>query len=339
MDRSRKFGILCLIGATGLWVFPGVFVKHFALQKMHPDVQNLFRYVSATVGLWVLVLLLFGAEALRAWRRWYVFLLPAGINCVFQVVMVAALYRKSIYPAFASLLTKCGVVFSVVLAFVLFDDERATILSRRFLVGSALTIFGVGGVVLFGAQLWNTSAPGGTHDFAVGVCMIILQAFLWSCYTLAMKHVVRDTRPLVSFAIVATYTTLFFAVLAFIRSDPVEFLDISTTSKVLVVFSGLALISVTHSLYFRAVERLGVGICASFLLVTPLFTGLASWAWHGEKLQPAQILMGGVLLGGAFLVVTAGSQARNGGADKRARPAAAGAEPSGRRNGLDQGTP
>ena len=305
MSHSRSFGVFCLVLASLLWSCTPVFVKHFACQEIHADVQNLFRYISATLGLWVIVIMLFGAEALRAWRRWHVFLLPAAINSIFQVILVRALYLKTIFPTFSSLLGKSSVVFAVVLAFAFFRDERRAIRSWRYLLGSALAIAGVMGVVLLDPKAGAGADAAARSDLAIGVVLILSQAFLWACYSLAMKRVVRDTRPLVGFAMVATFTTLFFAVLTSIRSDPAQFLEIATRDKFLMILSGVAFISGAHSLYFRAVERLGVSICASFTLTTPLSTGLISWAWHGEQLLGKQILMGGVLLAGAFLVVMA----------------------------------
>ena len=305
MEKSKGFGVVCLVGAVLLWSCTPVFVKHFAKADIHADVQNLFRYAAATLGLWIIILAWFGGEALHAWRRWHAFLIPTVINCVFQVILVRALYLKSIYPTFSSLLAKSSVVFSVVLAFLLFKDERRTILSRRYLTGCLLAGVGVAGVIAFGARAGGAGGQVSQSDFAKGAALILAQAFLWACYILSMKPAVRNTRPLVAFAIVATFTTVFFAALTCIRSDPMQFFEISRRNQVLMLLSGVAFISGAHSLYFRAVERLGVGICASFALISPFSTGLLSWLWHGESLAAPQILMGTVLLLGAFLIVAA----------------------------------
>lgn len=309
MQPTKRFGIVCLFMAALLWSCTPVVVKHFA-GLVDQNVQNLFRYAAATIGLWIIVLSLFGAEALQAWRRWYAFLLPAAINCVFQVVLVRAFYLKGIFPTFSSLLAKSSVVFAVVLAYVFFRDERLTIRSRRFILGAILAMAGVLGVILFDAKASATATVAQRSDLIVGVPLILSQAFLWACYTLAMKRVVRKTRPLVGFAMVATYTTLFFLVLACIRSRPSEFLQLNALNMALMLASGVLSISAAHSLYFRAVERLGVGISAAFMLITPLFTGIMSWAWHNERLSFGQILMGIVLLTGAYHVLVAARKAQ-----------------------------
>lgn len=312
MGRSKRFGVLCLVLSTLFWSFTGIFVKTLSLHGVDADVQNLFRYASATVGLWLLTLTVFRRETLAALRRLRSFLLPAAITCVFQVTMVSGLYRQSIYPGLQSLLSKSSVVFAALLAFLLFRDERKTILSRPYLVGGALGVVGVAGVVMFGERA--------QADFNEGVFLVILAAFLWACYTIAMKPVVRKTRPLIAFAIVSTFTTCFFIVLTSVRSRPAQFLDISARDQALIIVSGLICISAAHSLYFRAVERLGVAVCSSFLLVMPLITGVASAVLLGERLNGAQIVMGGVLLAGVYLSTLAGRQR---GAE-RSEPAAGG---------------
>ncbi len=299
LAQSRRFGIFCLVTATLLWSFTAIFVKHFSFQKIDGDVQNLFRYASATLGLWVLVVARFGREALEARTRLSVFLLPTFFNCAFQGAMVSSLYRESVYPGFMSLVMKSTVLFATILAFILFREERR-ILSVRYVGGFALAGAGVVGVVMFGR--------GAHADFNEGVALLILAAFLWACYTLAMKRVVRDTRPIVAFAIVATFTTLFFIGLTCARSRPSQFFRLWGPDQGLLILSGLACISAAHSLYFRAVDRLGVAVCASFLLVTPLSTGLLSALLLGESFRAAQMPAGAVLLAGAYLVVKAGAQ-------------------------------
>lgn len=299
-----RLGVICLILAITFWSSTPVFIKHFSLANVDGHVQNLFRYIAAATGIWLFVLVRFRREALQAWRKWYIFLLPTFFNCVFQVTLVSSLYKKSIYPGFMSLLQKSTVVFSVVLAFVIFTDERRTILSWRYLAGCGLAAAGVVGVVMFGESA--------SADFREGVVIILTSAFLWSCYTLAMKRVVKDTRPVICFAMVSAYTTVFFVVLTFLRSDPAQFFTLTPTNKVLLVLSGLLCISVAHSVYFRAVERLGVAICASTLLVTPLTTGIIEAFRFGRlRLNVCQMLMGAVLLAGTYLVVIAGRRRRN----------------------------
>ena len=134
---------------------------------------------------------------------------------------------------------------------------------------------------------------------------MILAAFLWACYTLAVKRVVAATRPLVVVTIVNTFATLFFLVLASVRSRPQQFLEIRPIDQAIIVISGLLCISLAHPLYFRAVERLGVAVCASFLLVQPLLVGIVSAIFLKEHLRTPQILMGAMLLTGVSLALRA----------------------------------
>ena len=173
-------------------------------------------------------------------------------------------------------------------------------LSWRYLAGCLLGFAGVSGVVLF--------KEGATADFTGGVALVFVAAFCWACYTLAMKHVVTKTHPVVSFTIVSTYSTLFFVGLALVRSHPSQILSLGWPDRFWLAFSGLACISAAHSLYFHAVARLGVAVCASFVVVQPLATGVVSAGLFGERLNVPQMLMGALLLWGAYWVIRAGSR-------------------------------
>ena len=297
MSRSKRFGIICLALAVAFWSLTGIVIKHLSQHGIEQDVQNLYRYASATVGLWVLIAVIFGREALAALGQWKRFLLPALLICLYQVGLVKGLYYKGIYPAFSSLLSMSSVIYSVILAFIFFRDERKAILSWRYLAGTAMAVGGAAAVILMGG--WKQ--PG----FDRGVLFLMSSAFLWACYTLSIKNMVRTVRPMIAFAIVSTLTTLFFAVLATLRSQPQQILEISGFDQMIIILSGLLCISVAHSLYFRAVERLGVAVCATAILLMPVSVGLISWMVLGERLRPGQIVMGIVLLVGVYLCIHA----------------------------------
>jgi len=183
------------------------------------------------------------------------------------------------------------------MAFILFREERPTILSARYLAGLALACGGLAGVVLLG--------PTARLDFQIGVLFVTAGAFLWALYTVAMKPIVRDVRPMVAFTMVSTLTALFFLVLASFRSDPAQILAATPLDKFYIVISGLLCISAAHSLYFRAIERLGVAVCAGFLLLTPLLAmGLSRWLLK-EEMRASQALMGLVLLAGIYFTTRA----------------------------------
>ena len=297
MSRSRRFGIICLVLAVVFWSLSAIVVKVLSQHGIEQDVQNLYRYVAATLGLWALIAVIFGREALAALGQWKCFLLPTLLNCLYQIARVKALYYPSIFPGFMTLLLMSSVIYSVVLAFVLFREERKAILSWRYLAGTAMAVIGVAGVILMGA--WKQP------DFDRGVLVVLGAAFLWSGYTLSIKRAVRDVRPMIAFAVISTLTTLFFVVLTSLRSRPAQFLEINGLDQILIILSGIICISAAHSLYFRAVERLGVAVCATALLLMPVITALVSWITLGERLRPGQILMGIVLLAGVYLCIHA----------------------------------
>jgi drug/metabolite transporter (DMT)-like permease len=69
--------------------------------------------------------------------------------------------------------------------------------------------------------------------------------------------------------------------------------------------SGVISIGIGHWLYYIGIRELGAAPAQSALLLCPLGTMLISGALIGETFRLEQILSGAVLLGGAFMALTA----------------------------------
>jgi len=293
---SLRAGIVCLVLSAALWSFAGVFVKFFSL-RIDAETQNLFRYAAAAVGLWAVTLVAFRADILRALRQWRLFVPPTLFNCLFQVAAVGAMYRRGVYPGFVSLVTQSSVILGAAMAYILFRDERKTILSWTFALGCVMGVAGVAGV-LMGGEMSGA-------EFNSGAWMALLAAFWWACYTVSMKQVVLHTTPIVAFTMVATLSTLGFWALAAWQGQPMRFFGLDGRTQALVLISGVMCISTAHSFYFLAVRRLGVAVCSSFSLTTPLMTGALSALLFGERMTRVQIIMGMVLLTGVYVILRA----------------------------------
>ena len=284
-----------------LWSLAGIFVKYFS-QTIDAETQNLFRYGAATVGLWVVTLVSFRGEVMRALKLWRLFVPPTLFNCLFQVATVGAMYRKGVYPGFVLLVTQSSVILAAVLAYVLFRDERRTILSWTFVVGCVMGVTGVAGVLMGGGELGA--------EFNTGAWLALLAAFWWACYTVSMKQVVLHTAPIMAFTMVATLSTLGFLGLALWQGQPAQFFGLEGRIQALVLISGVVCISSAHSLYFVAVRRLGVAVCSSFSLTMPLMTGTMSALLFGERMTSVQIIMGALLLTGVYVIMRSGNARR-----------------------------
>lgn len=62
------------------------------------------------------------------------------------------------------------------------------------------------------------------------------------------------------------------------------------------VVSGITLIGLAHTLYFYAIKRLGVSICATMMLTTPQGTAVLSRWMFGERLTTGQWAGGALTL-------------------------------------------
>ena len=71
------------------------------------------------------------------------------------------------------------------------------------------------------------------------------------------------------------------------------------------VVSGITLIGLAHTLYFYAIKRLGVSICATMMLTTPQGTAVLSRSMFGERLTTGQWAGGALLIAGGALTLLA----------------------------------
>lgn len=268
--------------------------------------QNFFRFGVSLVILWLFTLARHGrrgvAEKLTGVRR-LPFKLAGLAIFVFlhQVFYIAGIYR--VYPALASLLSEGNAVFTILFAYFMFQDERSTIRSARFLSGLVLALAGMAVIILSGAE-------GGRAESNVGLVFIILSALAWSLFTVFAKHWIPSVPPSLSTAVIFSIDTVLFA-LAILLFQPGTFFPTLPARVYLLLFlSGILGIGGGYTFYFSAIPGAGVTVASSLGLLIPLMTAAASYLILGELLLPLQAAAGAVLLAGCYLIIRAEAKNR-----------------------------
>jgi drug/metabolite transporter (DMT)-like permease len=291
---NRHKAILALAVVLVAWSLSSLFVK-FLIPYYDPHTQNVYRYAS---GMFVMLPFLFARlqndrrlERRLLWRL----LVPTIPNVLHQVSWVVGLIW--VYPALCSFLNKSSVLFAAGLAFVFFPEERWLFRSKRFLIGLTLTVLGTLGLALLRTDL-------GQMQVNLAVLLVLFAAAMWAVYSVAIKRPAAELGSAVSFSVVSIYTTLALLPLALIWGDLGHFRDVPWRVNVIMIFSGVLCIGVAHTLYWYAIREIGVSICATMLLTTPLGTLLLSRWIFGEQLTFGQIIAGiGLLVGGALTLL------------------------------------
>jgi len=295
-----------LLVTVCLWATGPLFVKHFT-SYYNVWTQNAFRYGCAALAL-LGVMAVRGRLRYRLRRdQWGRLALVTVANLLMQVTFAATYYF--LYPAVASLVNRVSIIFTIVLSFLIFHDERHVVRSPRFLAGTALALAGVVLVLLGRDPELLSRLDISEREFWIGVSLSASQALFISAYALTIKHAVRNVPPLVSFTHVSWMTALGLWALLFLMGG-VEDLWIQPPSKLgLMALSALMCIAIAHSCYYAALRQVKVVVSTSVLQLIPVLVCVLSALIYGDVLAPLQIAGGAAVILGAWLAALAQAKA------------------------------
>ena len=288
---------LPVIAAICCWVAAVLFVKYFSM-LMDVHTQNFFRYLGASLFLSSVVSLVYPGCFRRFRQRFRVYLILGAMMTSFQLCWVHALYRVD--PAFVSLLSKVSTPMITMAAFVFYREERVVIRSPRFLLGFAMGLVGVVGVV---AGISNFEV-GLLYPQKTGIVLVIAGALIWSVYVNVVKHVVREENPLLAFTFACISATAILFPIMLIWGEPRVLIGGPVRIMVLVVISGIIGLAGANSSYFLSIKRIGLAASANLVLANPFLAALASYLIFGERLTAVQWVFGIILLAGCALVIS-----------------------------------
>ena len=288
------------IGALGVvlvaWSFSTPVVKYL-MPYYDPWTQNFYRYAAAMLVMLPLLAIRLRREPGRLNRRSLLWLLvPTVPNIVQQTGWVVALVW--IYPGLTAFLNKSSVLFAAVMAYFLFPEERWLFRSRRFLGGLSLSVAGT-----LALALWRPDLDKMQINF--GVLLVLVSAAGWAGYSVAAKRPAEELGSTVSFAVVSVYSTLAFASMALAWGDLGHWRMVPWHVNIIMIASGIVCVGMAHTLYFYAIKQLGVSVCATMMLTTPLGSMALSRWMFGERLTGGQLVGGVVLLAGGALTLLA----------------------------------
>lgn len=280
------------------WAISPVAIR-YVKEVFSVNVQNFFRYLVSLAIIWPVFFLSNPRSRTQNTFQTLPSILPkllimACIVYVFQLSFTYSFFL--IYPGFGSLIYKTGIVFSVLLAAVLFPDERKTLKSWKFQWGLSLAFIGVV-LTIAGGKDW------GKVEFNLGVLLILTAAASWSLLTALIKKWFSTIPASFSVSMVLTIVTPFYLLTDMVINRGLRLPDASVYMWILMIVSGIIGVGLAHTFYYYSVPFLGVALCASLDLTRPFLAGIISFLMFGESLTLLQIAGGILLLTGSYLVI------------------------------------
>jgi len=294
-SRGRAYTALLL--STVGWALAPVFIRYLSAHY-DPYTQSFVRYVSAAVALVPWCLCRYPAEVRRALARWKALAAIALVTLVMQTAWTVAIYHTT--ATAAQLILKVQVPMVIIMSYLVFHEERFVILSPRFLIGTALALVGVAGVLMRDPSVrWFPA-------FDLAFALLMLVNVLWSFYIVGSRHTCKDLHPVPMFTVVAVMVSVGFFPVMLLKGDTASIGAAGLWVGAVAFLSGMVSISIAHCAFHYAQVRLGAAFCTSLQLVNPLATYLvALFLWPDEALNALQWTGAVVLVAGSVLVVDA----------------------------------
>jgi drug/metabolite transporter (DMT)-like permease len=188
----------------------------------------------------------------------------------------------------ATLLANLAPIFVTLAGWLLWKRQ----VSRVFLLGMVVAITGM--FILVGPNF----SVGGTR--LIGDALGALSAVFYAAYMLAIKEA-RDAQATTA-RLMAWSTTITAAVLLPIALlSPQPMLPSAATGWIVLLSLALVAQVLGQGLIAYAFAHLPASLSSVSLLIQPVVAALAAWALFGERVGPAQLLGGAVVLTGIWL--------------------------------------
>ena len=292
---KRSRGYAALFATIVIWSMPSLF-QFYLIRYYDPWAQNFYRYSVACLAIapFVLLHLRRGGPKIDM-HAFAICLVPCIPNVIHQISQVLALYY--IGPGAYAVFTRASVIFTALLALILFPEERRVMRQWQFQVGTLLGLAGAFGVVWFQSGWQRGPVP------LRGLLIAFTATFCWALYSVLVKRPSAKLGSIRSFGVISLITSTLLLPLTFLFGKIDTPLHVSTNVNLILIISAVSCITLAHVLYYVAIQEIGVALAQTLQLLCPA-GALALSAWiFGERLTYAQLWSALILLIGAFLAM------------------------------------
>jgi len=289
--------LLTLAGWTSIPLFLRYFVK-----DIDAWTANGWRYGFSAL-MWLPVLLMHAFRGSTPDGLWRAAFWPSVFNIAAQVCFGLAPYYIS--PGLMTFGLRLQIVFLTIGAMLMFPGERRVVRSPYFLAGLVLLLAGTSATIAF--------KEGGFGDraSALGVSLSVASGLLYAAYSLAVRRSMHHLPAFTAFAAVSQYTGVGLLLLMFAFGDRMGggAIDLSPFKFGLLLLSAIIGIGLGHTLYYAAIQRLGLVVATGVVQLQPVTVSLAALFIFGDVMRPIQWATGAAAITGAILMLIAQQRA------------------------------
>ena len=294
-QQTISTGYLAIFATVVIWSTPSLF-QFYLIRYYEPWSQNFYRYFVAFLAVLPFVLLRFRRDGPRVdFQAFVACLIPSLPNVIHQITQTVALYHMG--PGVYAIFGRSTVIFTALLALILFPEERVIIRQWQFQVGTVLGLLGAVGVIYF-QEGWQAGAVP-----LRGFVIAFIASFCWALYSVLVKRPSARLGPIRSFGVISFITSALLLPLTILFGKIGTPLQVPGSVNLILIISAVTCISLAHVLYYVAIRKVGVALSQTLQLICPAGALGLSALFFGERLTPPQLWSAGLLLLGAFLAM------------------------------------
>lgn len=287
------YGSFALVAGILCWGVTPVILR-MLIDDIDAWTANGIRYPLAALMYWPIMIysLRRGTIDLLFVKRC---LVPALLAMSAQILWALAPYYL---PASAiGFSARLAMVVSIIIAVILFHDERRLLKVPIFYVGLGLSI---SGFLFLSISLGMSSE----HVKPLGILIMLGCAVCFGMYAVSVRIFLKGLAPVTSFGVVAQIVSVGLISCMFAFGNPAIIPSLNSRSWGLLVVSTTLGIAFGHMFLYTAIHRLGATITTSVQNLTPFFTAILASLLLGERLTLFQWLGGVAMVMGATLLLT-----------------------------------
>ncbi len=264
--------------------------------SLHMDSSTMIfvRVGSGTIALFIICVLMYPQDILTLFRNRSHLLLLIGATVFGLIAHYGAVEGLALTSAaMGGIISAVGIPLTIILAALVFHDERRIATNRYFAAGAAVAAVGTAGVVLTGTD--------NALSYSTGVLWLLLATTIGAVRYIALKKLVLRINPVVVAMVGCLITTCAFGTISFYSGQMREFFSLAPHVILIAVLSGVGGILVGAALHLVLVKRIGISVVTILRLVIPLWTAALAFVLIGDVLSPTQCAFGLVVILGCFL--------------------------------------
>ena len=228
-------------------------------------------------------------------------------NIMFKIFLLSIFMTVSVYFFIQGLKNTsalAGSVFgilamplSVLMAAIVYKDERERIKNKNFLIGSFLVITGSLIFVIYGDKNSNST------DFIKGAIFLGTATFIQSIQNLLVKNVAKQLHVIVISALTAMLSGLIYLTLAINTGSIIQLKEVETGLLIGLSLAGIYGMLTGMLMSFYIVQKQGLVVFNIMQLIIPLSTAIVGYFTLGEKISLNQGFGALLIIGGCILAL------------------------------------